>query len=152
MIDPFHLSEEPEQIESVLFCCSMNAIRSPIAEGLLKRTIGTKIYVDSAGVRQSHPDGFMIAIMDEINIDMRNHQCKTFDHLQDSYFDLIIAMSAEAQHHAIELTRTMACTIEFWHIFDPSIVEGSRQKRLEAYRKVRDQLVEKISKRFNTTF
>ncbi|MEM7071220.1 MAG: low molecular weight phosphatase family protein [Pseudomonadota bacterium] len=135
---------------AVLFCCSMNSIRSPMAEGILKKMMGTRIYIDSVGVRESEPDGFMIAVMDEININMRNHHCKIFKNLQDDYFDLIIPMSPEAQHHAIELTRTIACEIEFWHIFDPSIVEGSRENRIQAYRKVRDQLQQKIYDRFSS--
>ena len=133
---------------SVLFCCTQNSIRSPMAEALLKYLHGRRIYVDSVGVRASEIDGFAIAAMDEIGIDLTKHKSKTFEQLEDTSFDLIISLSPEAQHSAVEMTRTMACDVEFWNTFDPSIVEGSREQRMDAYRDVRDKLMERIRERF----
>jgi protein-tyrosine-phosphatase len=133
---------------SVLFCCTLNAIRSPLAEGLLKRLHGNRVYVDSVGVRAGEIDPFVINVMDEIGIDMTRHRTKSFDTLEDTSFDLIVSLSPEAHHRALELTRTMACDVEFWHTFDPSIVEGSREIRLDAYRDVRDWLDRRIRTRF----
>jgi len=133
---------------SVLFCCTMNAIRSPMAEGLLKHLHGHQIYVDSAGVRSDAVDPFAVVVMDEIGIDISRHRAKTFDSLEDTSFDLIISLSPEAQHSAVELTRTMACDVEFWNTFDPSLVEGGRETVLEAYRQVRDTLLQRIKARF----
>lgn len=135
--------------DAVMFCCTMNAIRSPMAEGILKKLLGRKVYVDSVGTRSGDPDPFMIEVMKEIGVDMSKHHAKTFDELEDTYFDLIIALSPEAQHHAVELTRTMACDIEFWNTLDPTIIEGSRDVKLQAYRTVRDQLMKRIRERFN---
>ncbi|MEZ5831494.1 MAG: arsenate reductase ArsC [Dongiaceae bacterium] len=133
---------------SVLFCCTQNAIRSPMAEALLKYFHGKRIYVDSVGVRASEIDGFVVAVMDEIGIDVSKHRSKTFDDLEDTSFDLIISLSPEAQHKAVEMTRTMACDVEFWPTMDPSMIEGSREERLEAYREVRDTLMARIRERF----
>jgi protein-tyrosine-phosphatase len=133
---------------SVLFCCSLNAIRSPMAEGLLKHLHGHRIFVDSAGVRTDIVDPFAIAVMDEIGIDISRHKSKSFDELEDSSFDLIISLSPEAQHRAVEMTRTMACEVEYWQTFDPSHIEGSRETRLEAYRQVRDSLIRRIKVKF----
>jgi protein-tyrosine-phosphatase len=133
---------------AVLFCCTQNAIRSPMAEGMLKQLLGKKIYVDSVGVRAGELDPFAVAAMDEIGIDMSKHRSKTFDALEDSSFDLIISLSPEAQHKAVDMTRAMACDVEFWNTFDPSIVEGSREQRLDAYRDVRDRLMDRIRERF----
>lgn len=133
---------------SVLFCCTYNSIRSPMAEGLLKQLHGTRIFVDSAGVRASEIDGFVVAVMDEIGIDLTRHRSKTFDDLEDTSFDLIISLSPEAQHKAVEMTRTMACDVEFWNTLDPSIIEGGREERLDAYRDVRDGLMRRIRERF----
>ncbi len=133
---------------AVLFCCTMNSVRSPMAEGLLKHLLGHKIYVDSAGVRSTDIDGFAVAVMEEIGINLSRHRAKTFDDLEDSYYDLIISLSPEAQHRAVEMTRTMACDVEFWNTFDPSLIEGSREIRLQAYRQVRDQLRQRIMERF----
>ena len=133
---------------AVLFCCTQNAIRSPMAEGMLKQILGKQIYVDSVGVRAGELDPFAVAAMDEIGIDLAKHKSKTFDTLEDTSFDLIISLSPEAQHKAVDMTRTMACEVEFWNTFDPSIVEGSREQRMDAYREVRDKLMERIRERF----
>ena len=134
---------------AVLFACTMNSVRSPMAEGILKFLHGTRIYVDSTGVRASEVDGFAIAVMDEIGIDIASHKPKVFEALEDSYFDLIISLSPEAQHRAIEMTRVMAVEIEFWNTFDPTVVEtDDRELRLESYRQVRDQLMDRLKGRF----
>lgn len=133
---------------AVLFACSENSIRSPMAEALLKHLLGHRIYVDSCGVRAQEIDPFVVAALEEIGIDRRDHQPKTFDDLEDTSYDLIISLSPEAQHSAVEMTWTMACEVEFWNTFDPSLVEGSRETRMAAYREVRDQLLERIKRRF----
>ncbi len=133
---------------AVLFACTQNSVRSPMAEGLLKHLLGHRIYVDSVGVRTEPPDPFMVEVMDEIGIDLSRHRPKSFDDLEDSSFDLIISLSPEAQHNAVEMTRTMACEVEFWNTLDPSIVEGTREQRLQAYREVRDGLKRRIETRF----
>jgi len=133
---------------SVLFCCTLNALRSPMAEGLLKVLHNRRVFVDSVGVRAGELDPFAVAVMDEIGIDISRHRSKSFDNLDDTSFDLIISLSPEAHHRALEMTRTMACEVEFWNTFDPSIIEGSREVRLDAYRGVRDTLLRRIRERF----
>jgi protein-tyrosine-phosphatase len=133
---------------SVLFCCTQNALRSPMAEAILKHLHGRQIYVDSAGVRAGPLDEFAVVVMDELGIDITKHKAKTFDDLEDGSFDTVISLSPEAQHRAVEMTRTMATELEFWNTFDPSVVEGTRAVRLDAYRQVRDQLMKRILQRF----
>lgn len=135
---------------AVLFACTMNAMRSPMAEAILKHLHGRRIYVDSVGVRSGALDPFAVEAMEEIGIGLDNHRPKTFDDLEDSSYDLIVTLSPQAQHRAVEMTRTMACEVEFWHTFDASIVEGSRETRLDAYRQVRDTLMKRILERFKT--
>ncbi|MDD9879026.1 MAG: low molecular weight phosphatase family protein [Magnetovibrio sp.] len=137
---------------AVLFACTMNSVRSPMAESILKFLHGTRIYVDSVGVRSLDIDGYAISVMDEIGIDVSRHNAKTFDDLEDNYYDLVIPLSPEAQHRAVEMTRVMACDIEFWNTFDPSVIDSEdRERRLEAYRQVRDQLMQRIKDRFPLT-
>jgi protein-tyrosine-phosphatase len=133
---------------SVLFACSFNAIRSPMAEAMLKRLHGRRIFVDSVGVREASLDPFAVAVMDESGIDMSRHVPKVFEALEDTSFDLVVSLSPEAQHKAVELTRTMACEVEFWPVFDATAVEGSREERLAAYRMVRDHLRRRVLQRF----
>jgi protein-tyrosine-phosphatase len=134
--------------DSVLFSCTHNSVRSAMAEGLLKSLLGHRLYVDSAGVREGEINGFVIAVMDELGIDMSKHRAKTFDQLTDTSFDLIITLSPEAQHRAVEMTRTMACDVEFWPTFDPTLAEGTREMQLDAFRRVRDDLLQKLKARF----
>lgn len=133
---------------SVLFACTRNSIRSPMAEAILKHFHHRRIFVDSAGVRPGELDPFAVAAMEEIGISIDRHRPKGFEDLHDSFFDLIVSLSPEAQHSAVELTRTMACDVEFWPTLDPSIIEGNRETRLDAYRMVRDQLMKRIAARF----
>jgi protein-tyrosine-phosphatase len=133
---------------SVLFACTHNALRSAMAEGILKFLWGRKIYVQSCGVRPQELDAFAVAVMDEIGIEIGKHRPRTFDDLEDDFFDLVISLSPEAQHRAVELTRTMDVEIEFWHMPDPSIIEASREVKMEAYRALRDELMRRIRKRF----
>ncbi len=133
---------------AVLFSCSQNSIRSPMAEALLKHLLGHRVYIDSAGVRAGAIDPFAVEVIDELGIDLSRHRSKSFDDLEDTSYDLIVSLSPEAQHKAVELTRTMACEVEFWMTLDPSIIEGNRDTRLDAYRTVRDQLNKRIEERF----
>ncbi len=134
--------------DAVLFACGENSIRSPMAEAIMKHLFGHLVYVDSAGVRVREVDGFAVAAMDEIGIDLSRHRAKSFDDLADTSFDLIVSLSPEAQHRAVEMTRTMACEVEYWNTLDPSVVQGSRETILDAYRQVRDRLQAQIIGRF----
>jgi protein-tyrosine-phosphatase len=119
-----------------------------MAEGILKHMHGKRLFVDSVGLKSKPIDPFVIEVMKEIGIDVERHNAKTFDELQDTSFDVIITLAPEAQHHAVEMTRVMACDVEYWPTFDPTIVEGNREMRLDAYRQVRDQLRRRIAERF----
>jgi len=133
---------------AVLFACTMNSVRSPMAEGILKHLHGQHIYVDSVGVRPCEVNSFAVTVMSEIGIDISQHRSKRFEALEDTSYDLVISLSPEAQHKAVDMTRTMACEVEFWHTFDPTAVEGSRDEMLAAYRQARDSLMERIRERF----
>jgi len=133
---------------SVLFACTHNALRSPIAAALLRALHGRRIYVDSVGLRPTPVDPFAAAVLEELGIELAGHEPKGFEDLEDDYFDLVISLSPEAHHHAVELTRTSAAEIEFWPVMDPTLVEGSREVRLQAYRELRDQLLARLRERF----
>jgi protein-tyrosine-phosphatase len=133
---------------AVLFACSQNAIRSPMAAAIMRHLYGHKVYVASCGVRAGEPDPFLAAVMDEIGIDIGKHRPQSFDDLEDANFDLVISLSPEAHHRALEMTRTMAIEAEYWPTLDPSAVAGSREQILDSYRNVRDQIATRIRKRF----
>jgi len=127
--------------KSILFVCSENALRSPMAEGIVKAHYGDKVYVDSVGVRAGEVDPLAVAVMAEIGVDISRHNAKLLEDLLDTSFDLIVTLSPEAHHQALELTRTEAVEVVYWPTYDPSVIEGSRETRLAAYREVRDTLV-----------
>jgi protein-tyrosine-phosphatase len=136
---------------AVLFACGLNSVRSPMAAGLYKQIIGRASYVASAGVRKDELDPFAVAALEEVGIDISRHRPMTFEELEDwegLNFDLIVTLSPEAHHKALELTRTIAADVEYWPTPDPTAIEGTREQRLSAYREVRDQLTARIKTRF----
>ncbi|MCB1462625.1 MAG: low molecular weight phosphatase family protein [Nitratireductor sp.] len=137
-----------KQPASVLFVCAMNAIRSPMAEYLTRHHFGDRIYVESAGVQAGVRDSFAEAVMAEAGMPLGAHTPSTLDDLSDSYFDLIVTLSPEAHHRALEMTRSQAVDIEYWPTFDPSSVAGNREQVMAAYRQLRDTLDKRIRARF----
>ncbi|POR53366.1 protein-tyrosine-phosphatase [Bosea psychrotolerans] len=138
------------KVQSVLFMCAQNAVRSPMAEAMAKHFFGKSIYVQSAGARRGEVDGFMLTVLDEIGIDAHKHKPKSIEELEEwegLNFDLIISLSPEAHHKALNLTRTVAADVEYWPTIDPTVVQGSREQVLEAYREVRDGLMRRIKDR-----
>jgi protein-tyrosine-phosphatase len=137
--------------QAVLFACGLNAVRSPMAAALFRHLFGRSAYVGSAGVRKGELDPFAVAAMEEIGLDITRHRPMTFEELEDwegLNFDLIVTLTPEAHHKALELTRTIAADVEYWPTPDPTIAEGSREQRLDAYRAVRDQFMRRIRERF----
>ena len=142
------MSSDKRQPSAVLFACTMNAIRSPMAAAILHHYCGSKIYVASAGISAGDPDPFVGLVMDEIGIDLKTHRPHSFEDLEDSAFDLLITLSPEAEAKANDMARTNAIAVENWNIADPSHTHGSREQILDAYRAVRDDLAKRVKNRF----
>ena len=130
--------------QSILFACTHNAVRSPIAEALGRHFFGRDIYFASVGVQACEIDAFAVAVMEEIGIDISDHTPCSFADLEDTSFDLIITLSPEAHHTALEFTRMLATRVIHWPTLDPTAVQGTRATILEAYRGVRDGLQKHI--------
>ena len=136
--------------QAVLFACGLNSVRSPMAAALFKHYFA-RTYVGSAGARKGELDPFAVTVMDEIGLNIAKHRPMTFEELEEwegLNFDLIVTLSPEAHHRALEITRTLGADVEYWPTPDPSAIEGSREQRLDAYRDVRDQLARRIRERF----
>lgn len=121
-----------------------------MAEALAKRLYGHSAYIDSVGVRASEVDGFVVSVLDELGIDVHRHHAKTFGDVDPASFDLIVTLSPEAHHQALEFTRATAAEVEYWPMPDPSAIEGLRDVRLDAYRRVRDQIFARLKLRFGS--
>ncbi len=138
--------------QAVLFACGLNSVRSPIAASLLQRMFPHALYVKSVGVRKGELDPFAVAVMAELGQDISAHRPMTFEELDDwegLNFDLIITLSPEAHHKALDLTRSLAADVEYWPTHDPTGAEGNREQKLQAYREVCDALALRIRKRFS---
>jgi protein-tyrosine-phosphatase len=138
--------------QAVLFACGFNSVRSPMAAAIFQHLFGRMSYTGSAGVRRGELDPFAVAVMDEIGLDIARHHPMTFEELEDwegLNFDLIVTLTPEAHHKALELTRTIAADVEYWPTVDPTAQDGNREQRLDAYRAVRDNLLRRIKGRFN---
>ena len=138
--------------QAVLFSCGFNSVRSPMAESLLKHMLPQALYVRSAGVKKGELDPFAVAVMAELGQDISSHRPMTFEELDDwegLNFDLIITLSPEAHHKALELTHTLAADVEYWPTHDPTGAVGNREQKLQAYREVCDGLLMRIRRRFS---
>ena len=138
--------------QAVLFACGLNSVRSPMAQSLLQRMFPQSLYVRSAGVRKGELDPFAVAVMAELGQDISSHKPMTFEELDDwegLNFDLIVTLSPEAHHKALELTRTLAAEVEYWPTVDPTDAQGNREQKLGAYRDVCDGLLLRIRRRFS---
>ena len=140
--------------QSVLFCCDHNAVRSPMAEGMMKKLYGTGTYVQSVGVTNDMEiDGFSIAVCQELDVELSRHRSRSFDEMENwgddlGSFDLVIALSPASQRRALELTRYYSLDVEYWPILDPTGLGENRDAKLASYRQARDQIKERLIERF----
>ncbi|CUH74637.1 Arsenate reductase [Tritonibacter multivorans] len=140
--------------QSILFCCDHNAVRSPMAEGIMKKLYGTGTYVQSAGVKNDlEIDGFCISVCQEIDVELSRHQSRSFDEMEQwgddiSSYDLVIALSPASQRQALELTRFFHLDVEYWPIMDPTGLGETRDAKLESYRQTRDQIIARLKERW----
>jgi len=140
--------------QSVLFCCDHNAVRSPMAEGIMKQLYGTDCYIQSVGVKNDlEIDGFSIAVCAELGVELSRHRSRSFDEMEDwgddlSSFDLVLALSPASQRRALDLTRFYHLTVEYWPILDPTGLGDNREAQLVNYRQARDQIRDNLIARW----
>ena len=140
--------------QSVLFCCDHNAVRSPMAEGIMKKLYGTECYIQSVGVKNDlEIDGFAISVCAEIDVELARHRSRSFDEMEDwgddlSSFDLVLALSPASQRRALDLTQFYHIDVEYWPILDPTGLGEARDARMVAYREARDQIRKRLMDRF----
>jgi protein-tyrosine-phosphatase len=136
--------------QSVLFCCDHNAVRSPMAEGIMKKFYGHETYVQSVGVYNDlEIDGFSIAVCAEMGVELQRHRSRSFDEMEQfgddlSSFDLIVALSPASQRRALELTCVFHLEVEYWPTMDPTGLGETREAKSDAYRQSRDQIIQQL--------
>ena len=147
---PVDTKKPRQRPASVLYLCNHNSIRSPMAEALTRAHFGRSVYSASAGVHAGTPDPFVEVVLEELGIDFHNREPQSLDELDDGYFDLVVTLSPSAHHIALEMAHVEATEVDYWPAADPTAVQGSREQRLDAYRDVRDRLLERIKARFGS--
>ena len=139
---------------AALFACDWNSVRSPMAEGIAKKLLGTRVFVQSAGARGAlELDPFAVAVCEEIGVDIGRHSAHTFDGMMEwgddlAQFDLIVALTPAAQRRALEAVAGADVDVEYWPTLDPTDLGETREQKLAAYRETRDQIRERVMIRF----
>jgi len=146
-MEPAVAAQDAKRPGAILFMCGQNAIRSPMAEVIARSILPANTYIRSAGVRAGERDPFVDVVLDEIGLSLGRRQPQTLEELEDDYFDLIITLSPQAHHAALELTRSSAVDVVYWPTMDPTVTIGTREQILESYREVRDYLAELVESR-----
>jgi protein-tyrosine-phosphatase len=148
-VSPVSEEARAELPGAVLFACNLNCVRSPMAAGLLRSQYAGRIFVDSCGLRAGmEVDPFAVAVLDEQGVDLTHHRPRAFQDLDDSSFDLVVSLTPEAHHRALEFARGLAMTVVYWPTLDPTLFEGGREQRMAQYRMVRDGLQRRIDDYF----
>ncbi len=132
----------------MLFVCGRNAVRSPIAQALTESLYPDRFRTASAGVVPGDRDPFVDAVLAEIGLDLGDHEPTALETLGDLDFDLLITLSPEAHHRALEVTREREIAVEYWPTPDPTKAFGSREQILSAYRELRGFLAARLRDRF----
>jgi protein-tyrosine-phosphatase len=133
---------------AVLFVCTFNRVRSPMAAGLVRRLYGDAVRAESCGLAPGEDvDPLAAAVMAEIGVDLSAHLPQRLENLIDEgEFDLIVALSADAWTHVGASIGGIAAL--HWPTPDPTEGEASREMRLEAFRLTRRELEARIIDRF----
>ena len=133
---------------SVLYVCAMNRLRSPMAAALTRRLYGDAVKVESSGLRASDEvDPMAATVMQEVGVELFDHKPRPMDEIDPADFEVIVALSPDARS-AIEPLAAEGAEVDYWPVSDPSLMEGSREQVLEAYRDTRRELEARIVGRF----
>ena len=126
----------------VLVLCTGNSARSQMGEGLFRSEGGGGFEVFSAGTTPSSVRPEAIAVMKEIGIDISGHRSKSVDEFSGQSFDYVVTVCDNARD-SCPLFPAGTERIH-WSFEDPAAVQGSEQERLAAFRRIRDQIHERV--------
>lgn len=140
------IDERVSELPTVLFVCSMNSVRSPMAAALARQAFPGRVIARSVGVNGGKADQFVHEVMEEAGIDMSVHTPHILDELVATRFDLVVTLSDDAPHALVHKALEAGAT-EHWDVADPSLVEASRDATLDAYRELRDSLRKRVRAR-----
>ena len=135
--------------ERVLILCTHNSSRSQMAEGFLRALAGDRFDVKSAGTEATRVHPFAIRAMDEIAIDIRSHTSKTVDRFLGEKWDYVITVCDSANERCpVFPGRVMRL---HWSFDDPAAVTGTEDERLAAFRRIRDEIEDRLRRWLDET-
>ncbi len=134
--------------DSVLFVCTLNSIRSPMAEGMMKARFGGDVYVQSCGLEAGELSDLMVAVMGEKGIDMSGHKSKTLVEIADTSFDIVIAFNVDAEAAVRAVFDDSDTEIHIWPTPDPTQGAMDVRAMMDNFRAVRDVIEMRIDKKF----
>ena len=129
-----------------------------MAEGIFKKLIDRKIFVQSAGVFDTlEIDGFTVKVCNEIDVKLSKHRVRSLKEMEmqggfTGSFDLVITLTKEALEEVEKYSSYSSVMIESWIVKEPLIVENDVNKTLRSYRSARDLILKKINERFRDYF
>ena len=133
---------------SVLFVCTLNSIRSPMAEGMMKDRFGDDVYVQSCGLEAGEKNDLMVAVMRENGIDLSGHKSKTLTQIADTSFDVVITFNKDAETAVRAVFDDSDTEINCWPTPDPTQGAMDVRAMMDNFRAVRDVIEMRIDKKF----
>ena len=134
--------------QSVLFVCTLNSIRSPMAEALMKKRFGQEVYVQSCGISTGELNQLMVNILSEVGIDKSGHISRSLEDISDTSFDLVIAFTEDAGEAARAIFDDSDTEIEVWPLPDPTAGAHDVRAMMNNYRALRDNIDMRLERRF----
>ena len=135
---------------AILFVCTQNAVRSVIAEALFRQLkVAANFNVMSCGVRVGAPDGFAMAVLDELGINVTDHEPRDFEGLSADDFTHIISFSSEARDFVTDWSDGRV-RHDYWPVEPPQISERNRAVTLESYQLIRDKIATQLTQVFGS--
>ncbi|MDA3864483.1 MAG: arsenate reductase ArsC [Deltaproteobacteria bacterium] len=133
-------------MKGILFLCVANSARSQIAEGIAKTLAPESTQIWSAGSRPTNLRTEAIKVLKEIGIDISHHRSKEVSEIPSNQVSTVITLCAEEE---CPLFLGKAQRLH-WGLPDPAAVDGSAEKRLNAFRATRDELLQRLQNWFQT--
>jgi arsenate reductase len=130
-------------VTRVLFLCTHNSARSQMAEGFLRAVAGDRFEAGSAGTEKTSVNPLAIRVMAELGIDLGGHRSKVYEDVASEDWDFLITVCDDANERCPWVPGSVQRL--HWSFPDPSRATGTEEQRLAVFRRVRDQIKERLT-------
>ncbi len=123
---------------AILFVCTGNSCRSPMAEAIARALLPPGASVLSAGVDPGESARLTREVLAEIGIDLNRHRPRSVFRIDPEPVTVVVTMSDAAREHCPLFPNETRR--DHWEIPDPFESRGTEVERLHAYRRARDRI------------